>query len=83
MLSWAIKQAHRPAKELNMPWSTQSSDDSSKVQVSTDSSRDRPQTDFLIIDRDSGEKEHIAIGEDGSVTYPGHNPDNVTISDPK
>lgn len=64
-----------------MGWNTQSEDSDSKVKVSTDTSEDTTQTDFLLIDRESGSKEHIAIGEDGSVNYPGHDPDNVDIKD--
>ncbi len=67
-----------------MGWHTQSREgDDLKVEVNSasDSARGDTRTDFLIFDRETGAKEHVAIDENGNVAYPGHNPDNVDIKD--
>lgn len=53
-----------------MGWNTQSDNSSTNVQVSTDSSRDRAQTDFIISDKsDKSGHQHVAIDDKGNTVY--------------
>lgn len=46
-----------------MSWSTQDDNKDAKVRVSGDSNKTgAPRTDFLIIDKASGEHNHLSIG---------------------
>ena len=49
-----------------MPWYTQDEDQDSKV--SGDYSRDEIRTDFLLVDKDSGEHKHISVDLEGNMT---------------
>ncbi len=45
-----------------MGWFTQDEDDQSKVKVSGDYARNEERTDFLFVDKESGEHSHYSIG---------------------
>ena len=54
-----------------MGWNTQDNNDDAKVMVNGGYSRkddDEPRTDFLIIDKSSGEHSHISIDQYGNQT---------------
>ncbi len=51
-----------------MSWSDYSKDDDYKIKVSGDYCKDNEErTDYLIIDRDTGEKKHISIDAYGEM----------------
>ncbi len=59
-----------------MGWDTQSDNKDAKVQVSGSACKDgRERTDFLIIDKASGQHKHVSVGtgaKDGVVEHHGY-----------
>lgn len=52
-----------------MGWETQDSNDNAKVLVNGGYNKaGEPRTDFLIIDKSTGEHNHISIDQSGNVT---------------
>lgn len=56
-----------------LAWNTQDNNDDAKVQVSGDYNKSGSErTDFLIIDKTSGDHNHISIGTDANDTVVEH-----------
>lgn len=52
-----------------MGWETQDNNDDAKVQVNGDYKKTgEPRTDFLIIDKSTGQHNHISVDTNGNLT---------------